>query len=87
MEITITHNAKTNTFQAEVTFPGEESFVVNESHENKNYALALLLEEVQSIFRANGWCEKCGTFHHNKDRGESWNNAGLCPSCYEAMGF
>lgn len=87
MEITITRITNTDTFQAVVTFPGSEPFTVNNAHKNPNYALALLLEELQSIFRANGWCEKCGTFHQNKDRGESWNNAGLCPSCYEALGF
>lgn len=85
--ITIKYNASTKSFWAEVTFPGELPFMLNESHENPNYALSILLEEVESVFRANGWCCRCATFHHDTDRGESWNNAGLCPSCYEALGF
>jgi hypothetical protein len=86
MEITITQTENTG-FMAKVVLPGATTYTTKSEHENLNYALNELLSELRDMFRENVWCEKCKGFFPNVHRGESWNNAGLCPSCYEALGF
>jgi hypothetical protein len=86
MEITITQTENTG-FMAKVVLPGVTTYTTKSEHENLNYALAELLSELRGLFQQSGWCEKCKGFFSNTDIDESWSNAGLCPSCYEAMGF
>jgi hypothetical protein len=88
MNITI-NQLTTSGFEVIITTPDGKVVHWGVEHENLNYALRTLLEEVASWKSDNGWCEKCSEFFGEGEygRGGSWNNAGLCPECYEASGF
>jgi hypothetical protein len=87
--MTLTITSILNGFQVSISTPDGENITWGVEHENLNYALRVLLEEVGTWMYENGWCEKCKGFFGEGEYGvhESWNNAGLCPECYEASGF